>query len=81
MKDTSNDVDDASACEIKDAPLREEPPPPMPVGNGAVDPAVPDEKENEHRRELHALSKRPRGDGRAAQAKQRIRRQTSMARV
>ena len=46
----------------------------MPVGDGAVDPAVPDEKEDEHRRELHALSKRPRGDDSAAQAKQGIRR-------
>ena len=74
-------MDNASAGEIKDAPLREEAIPPMPVGDGAVDPAVPDEEEDEHRRELHALSKRPRGDARAAQATQRIRRQTSMARM
>ena len=74
-------MDNTSTGEIKDAPLREEAIPPMPVGDGAVDPAVPDEKEDEHRRELHALSKRPRGNARAAQATQRIRRKTSMARM
>ena len=30
-----------------DAPLREEAIPPMPVGDGAVDPAAPDEEEHE----------------------------------
>ena len=46
----------------------------MPLDNWTVDPAVPEEEEDEHRRELHALSKRPRGDDSAAQAKQGIRR-------
>ena len=72
-------MDDASAGEIKDAPHIEEALPPMPVADGAVDQAVPEEEEDEHRRELHALSERPRSDARAAQAKQIIRRQTSMA--
>jgi len=61
-------VDDVSTGEIKDAPFRKEALSPMPLDNWAVDPAVPDEKEDEHRRELHALSKRPRGDDSAAQA-------------
>jgi hypothetical protein len=65
-------VDDVSTGEIKDAPFRKEALSPMPLDNWAVDPAVPDEKEDEHRRELHALSKRPRGDDSAAHAKQGI---------
>ena len=67
-------MDDVSAGEIKDAPPRQVALSPVPMGNWAVDPAVPDEEEDEHRRELHALSKRPRGDDSAAQAKQGIRR-------
>ncbi len=65
---TCNDVDDVSTGEIKDAPFRKEALSPMPLDNWAVDPAVPEEEEDEHRRELHALSKRPRGDDSAAHA-------------
>ena len=40
----------------------------MPLDNWTVDPAVPEEEEDEHRRKLHSLSKRPRGDDSAATA-------------
>ena len=61
---------DSAAGEVDSPPLLQETLAPHPVRNGAVDGAVPEKEEDEHRAELHALSQRPSDDGRAAQARQ-----------
>ena len=64
---------DSAAGEVDNTPPLKETAAPHPVRNGAVDGAVPEEEEDKHRVELHALSQRPSNDGRSAQARQESR--------
>lgn len=54
-RETSNDVDNVATRKINGTPLRKVAIAPKPVGNDAVHKEMPEEKENEHGMELHAV--------------------------